>query len=201
MSAGRVIVFLKAPRPGLVKTRLAAELDEAAAAAIDVVLIHRTLAALARCEDVELRFTPDDAQAEIEHWRRPVWILNSQGPGDLGQRLERAFAEAFAAGAARVLAVGTDCPGLTPEDIAGAFAALAGNEVVLGPAEDGGYWLIGLRQPAPELFQDIPWSTGEVFATTEARARAAGKSVAVLRRQLDVDTLEDWRRWQKIQPL
>lgn len=201
MSAGRVIVFLKAPRPGLVKTRLAAALDEAAAAAIDVVLVNRTIAALARCEDVELRFSPDDAQAEIERWRRPVWSLTPQGPGDLGQRLARAFAEAFAAGASRVLAVGTDCPGLAPEDIADAFAALAGNEVVLGPAEDGGYWLIGLRQPAPALFEGIPWSTDQVFTATEAKARASGKSVAILRRQLDIDTLEDWRRWQKTQPL
>ena len=201
MSAGRVIVFLKAPRPGLVKTRLAAALDEAAAAAIDVVLVNRTIAALARCEDVELRFAPDDAQAEIERWRRPVWSLKPQGPGDLGQRLARAFAEAFAAGASRVLALGTDCPGLAPEDIADALAALAGNEVVLGPAEDGGYWLIGLRQPAPALFEGIPWSTDQVFTATEAKARASGKSVAILRRQLDIDTLEDWRRWQKTQPL
>lgn len=201
MSAGRVIVFLKSPRPGLVKTRLAAELDEAAAAAIGVVLVNRTTAALARWEQVELRFAPDDAQAEIERWRRSGWSMTPQGPGDLGGRLQRAFSEAFAAGGSPVLVVGTDCPGLTSEDIADAFAALAGSQVVLGPAEDGGYWLIGLRQPAPELFEGIPWSTDQVFTTTEARARASGRSVAVLRRQLDVDTLADWRRWQKIQPL
>lgn len=201
MSRHRVIVFVKPPRPGLVKTRLAAELDAAAAAAIATVLLNRTIATLHPFPDVELRMTPDDAGPEIERWRRSGWDLRPQGEGDLGARLDRAFAEAFAGGEDRVVAIGTDCPALTEEDLRDAFAALEIADVVLGPAEDGGYWLVGLRAPAAGLFENIPWSSDAVLAATLERARTAGLSVSQLRRLGDVDTLEDWRRWLRTHPL
>lgn len=191
----QVIVFLKAPRPGLVKTRIAASLDGEAAAGIYRVLLDRTLVALHGRRDVELRFTPDGADAEIQPYLRPGWTMRGQGEGDLGERMSRAASEAFKAGTRRVVFVGTDCPTLTGEDVVDAFDALGDADVVLGPAEDGGYWLIGLRQHAPVLFREIPWSTARVLAVTEARARAAGLSVGILKAMADIDTLEDWRRW------
>ena len=201
MSSERVIVFLKAPRPGLVKTRIAAALDEEAAAGIYRVLLDRTLRALYQRREVELRFTPDGADAEIQPYLRPGWTMQGQGEGDLGERMSRAVDESFAAGMKRVVIVGTDCPTLLVEDFLDAFDALNDADVVLGPAEDGGSWLIGLRKPAPTLFHGIPWSSQQVLALTEARARTAGLSVGVLRRMADIDTLEDWRRWLREGPL
>lgn len=195
-------MFLKSPRPGSVKTRLAAGLDAEAAAAIAVVLIDRTMAALSEFGGrVELRFTPDDAGDEIRRWGAKAWRAVPQGEGDLGQRLERAVAAAFAEGETRVLVVGTDCPGLSAEDLDEALRILEDRDVVLGPSEDGGYWLIGLRLPLPELFAGVAWSTDTVCETTRRRAVEGGRSVGLLRRQLDVDTLEDWRRWLREQPL
>ena len=119
-----------------------------------------------------------------------------QGGGDLGTRLTRTFAEHFAQGAERVVVIGADCPELTAADIAAALDALKVCDVVLGPALDGGYWLVGLRAPQPGLFREIAWSTTEVLAQTEAKARAAGLSVRRLRALSDVDTFDDWQRWR-----
>lgn len=199
-------MFLKAPRPGQVKTRLAADLDGEAAAGIYRMLVGLTLGRLEGFEDVELRYTPDDADAEAEvevaGWRRQAgWRLRPQGQGDLGDRLERALAEAFGEGAGRVVIVGTDCPWLEASDLEEAFEALGRSEVVIGPAEDGGYWLLGLDRARPELLRGIPWSTPGVYDMTLRRAREAGLRVAELRRLRDVDTLEDWRAWLRDHPL
>lgn len=198
---GRVIVFVKAPRPGFAKSRLAESLDPEAAAAIYQVLLHRTVATLAFRTDVELRFTPADAEAEIASLSRPGWRLADQGPGDLGERMAKAVRGADADGALPVLLLGTDCPGLEPGDIDDAFAQLKEQDVVMGPAEDGGYWLLGLRGGYPDLFTNIPWSTPEVGAITLERARSAGLRVGRLRTLRDVDTLGDWREWLRSAPL
>lgn len=191
----RLLVFLRAPRPGEVKRRLAASLDGEAAAAIYRVLVTRTLAAATGEAAVELWHTPDDAAEEVRYWARPGWRMRGQGEGDLGVRMQRAFGSAFGEGAQRVVLVGTDTPGLTTKDVEEAFDRLKDHEVVLGPAKDGGYWLIGLSSPRPEMFTEIPWSTGEVLRLTEERAAAGGLRVARLRALRDVDTLEDWRSW------
>ncbi len=206
MSHDRIIVLLKAPRPGLAKTRLAASLDAEAAAAIGVVLVERTVAVLRRLEvspavGVEIRFSPEDAEPEIARWVQPGWLCRHQGEGDLGRRLQRSFATAFEEGATRVLAIGTDCPGLQESDLLGSLDHLRHREVVLGPALDGGYWLIGLGAPADDLFTEMPWSTAAVFDTTLERALRAGRSAHVLRRLADIDTLADWRGWLRSAPL
>lgn len=201
MSPGRILIFLKAPRPGFVKTRLAAELDDEAAASICKVLLDRTVAALRGFDRVELRVAPDDALAEVARWRRAGWKVSPQGPGDLGERLARGFAEAFQVETSPVLAIGTDCPGLDREDLEEAFDLLQREDVVLGPAEDGGYWLIGMRAPNPGVFREIPWSSPEVFRATCERAKAQGLTLRAMRRLADVDTLSDWRHWLRNQPL
>lgn len=199
MSVGRIIVMAKAPRPGLAKSRLAAELDPPAAAAIAVVLMDRTVAALREFAGVEIRITPDDAQAEFERWRRPEWTVRPQGDGDLGVRLRRAMDDALGAGEPWVIVVGTDCPALTPADVREAIGVLSGVDVVLGPAEDGGYWLLGVRGGVAAavggLLEGIPWSTSGVYDETCRRVGVAGLRLHALRRLGDVDTLEDWRRW------
>lgn len=195
MSDERLILFLKAPRPGYVKTRLASALGAEAACAAYRRLVETLLPRLAGIDDVELRFSPDDACAEIAPWLQRGWTAAPQGPGELGARLARATREAFAAGAKRVAVIGSDCPRVTAEDIASAWGALARDDVVLGPAVDGGYWLVAMRRPEPRLFSDIAWSTGVVLEQTLAQARAAGLSVKLLRELPDVDTPEDWQRF------
>lgn len=195
MSAGRVIVFLKAPRPGFVKTRIAAQLDAEAAVAIYQVLVGMTLSRLIGRTDVELRYAPDDAALELGCWRRPGWNVRPQGEGDLGDRMSRATEDAFAEGVKSVVILGADCPEFGATDIDAAFDALGGHDVVLGPATDGGYWLVGLIRPLPALFRDVPWSSDRVFETTRQRALDSKLRVAELRRLRDIDTLEDWRTW------
>ncbi len=199
----RLLVFLKAPRHGTVKTRLAATIgpDNALAAYRELVAATlQPLVGLAPDIDVELRFAPDDARAELTPWLQPGWQARPQGAGDLGARLTRAFADAFADGCPHVTVIGSDCPYVTAADIRAALAALeqAGPELVLGPATDGGYWLLGLRAPHPEVFASIDWSTSQVRTQTLARAYSAGLRVIELRELSDVDTEAEWRVWRRL---
>jgi hypothetical protein len=188
----RSIVFVKAPRRGFVKTRIAAALGDDAALACYETLVRRVLGNLASLARVELRYTPDDAVGEVRAWRREGWTLASQGAGELGARLERAFGDHFAGGARRVVILGSDCPEADAADVRDAWRALCDHDLVLGPAVDGGYWLIGLTRPQPALFADIPWSTARVGRITLERARELGLRTARLRWLADVDTAQDW---------
>jgi len=192
MASNHLIIFVKAPRCGTVKTRLARAIGDEAACAAYRRMVEEVVDRLASLASVELRFTPDDAVTEIRQWRRDNWQLRPQGEGDLGQRLERAFAEAFAKGAQRVAVIGSDCPAITPADIELAWSVLGTSDAVLGPSQDGGYWLIGLREPRPTLFQSIDWSTDKVLNQTLRRARARNLKVELLRELSDVDTESDW---------
>ncbi len=153
------------------------------------------LASLAPLRAVELCFTPADAGAEVNPWLRKGWTACPQSEGDLGERLHAAFTEHFLSDAERVVIIGSDCPDVTAMDVEDAWLALEGHDVVLGPALDGGYWLIGLRALQPGLFTAMPWSTDAVFAETMRRARESDLRVAVLRELSDVDTPADWTRW------
>lgn len=195
MTNRRLCVFVKAPRAGFVKTRLAAGLGGAAALAAYRRLLDVTLDRVRELTEVELRFTPDDAAGELGPWLRPGWTAAPQGGGDLGERLLCALAEAHAQGVERVAIIGSDCPHVTAADIRLAWARLAEHDVVLGPARDGGYWLIALRAVRPELFRDIPWSSGQVFQQTIERAQETGLTVSLLRELRDVDTIADWEEF------
>jgi hypothetical protein len=195
MPADQLIIFLKAPHAGAVKTRLAQAIGADAACAAYRRLVEVLLNRLTAIDAVELRFAPDDALEEIKPWLRPGWRAAGQGAGDLGQRLTRAFAEAFATGARRVVVIGSDCPDVTPDDIHAAWASLGRHDLVFGPAADGGYWLIGLCRAEPRLFDGIAWSTDTVLQKTRDRARAAGLTVHLLRELHDVDSDADWRRF------
>jgi rSAM/selenodomain-associated transferase 1 len=119
--------------------------------------------------------------------------LAAQDGDDLGARMSAAFERAFAAGARRVALVGTDVPALSRAHVEEAFTALGAHDVVLGPAADGGYYLIALSRARPELFRDLPWGAGSVADLTQSRAAALGLTVARLAVCRDVDTMEDLR--------
>jgi rSAM/selenodomain-associated transferase 1 len=191
-------IFAKAPISGHVKTRLAATIGPAAAAALYRGLgrkVVATAAGAAAGDAAVVWYTPLGKRAAVEEWLDgiPGVRMEAQPPGDLGRRLRYAFARHFGEGARRVVIIGTDCPGITPRILAQAFAALRTADLVLGPATDGGYYLIGLRAPRPHLFRRMAWSTNQVFRATVERARALGCSCRVLRPLRDVDTVADAR--------
>jgi rSAM/selenodomain-associated transferase 2 len=124
-----------------------------------------------------------------------------QGPEDLGCRMARAFQDAFHAGVRYVVLVGTDCPEITPSLVSDAFDRLVDNDLVLGPATDGGYYLIGLRSETPTLFDAMPWGTEEVFRETMRRAEGLALATSVLKPLADVDQPEDIAVWHRVQSL
>ncbi len=193
-SAERLIVFGRYPEPGRTKTRLVTALGALGAADLqrrlteNTVRAARTLARRRRMR-VEFRFSGGSPR-QVRRWLGPNLEVAQQAAGDLGRRMESAVREALGAGAARVVLVGTDVPGLTPDHLREAFEALSGNDLVLGPSTDGGYWLVGMKRPAG-IFGDIPWGTGEVLERTLALARAQGATVHCLAPQSDLDTPAD----------
>jgi rSAM/selenodomain-associated transferase 1 len=199
-----LLVFLKEARPGAVKTRLAPALGAAAAAGLYRVLAEAAVRSTApRGGEYERRlyFTPAEARAEMEAWF-PGEILVPQEGADLGSRMARAFDEAFRGGASRVAIIGSDVPALSRETVQEAFSSLRDHDLVLGPARDGGYYLVALRGPQPGLFAGIAWSTPRVLAATLARAEQLGLLVGCLEELRDVDTLEDLKsEWPRLAPL
>ena len=194
----RTLVFAKTPMPGRVKTRLHAVLEPEDCAALHARLVRLTLDKLTRPQlyPVELWCAPDCGDAFFRDCRHDYELeLHAQAGDDLGQRMHTALCRSLETCDAAVL-VGTDCPSLTRTDIDTACRQLlAGTDVVLGPATDGGYYLVGLRQPHPELFTGISWGRGEVLAQTLARARQQVLQVYLLPRRDDLDTPADYRRF------
>ncbi len=188
----RLLVFAKAPRAGLVKTRLARTVGEGRATALyrrmGLAVVSNVAGAPAR---LTVCYDPADSLVEVREWLgHAVSEYWPQGDGDLGARLSRSVEQAFRS-VDRVVVIGADAPDVDAELIARAVAALASAHVVLGPTPDGGYYLIALREPRPELFMDIPWSTPRVLEVTVARARARGLCVGFLDPKSDIDTAQD----------
>ena len=190
------VLFVRAPELGRVKTRLAAELGTEAALRIyrEMGTVVAGAAAQAACT-VRIACTPDDGASLVRAWLGDIGDVVPQGGGDLGVRMAEAASDAFADGAERVVIVGSDCPAITTAGIEEAFARLDDADVVVGPAADGGYYLIGMTRPRAELFAGIPWSCADTCRATLAAAASAGCRVALLGELSDVDTADDWRRW------
>lgn len=190
-----VILFLKAPRPGFVKTRLAAEVGAPAATAIYRQLAQEQRRRIPAKWRAEVHFAPADAEPEMRVWLGGRGVFRPQVDGDLGARLSAGFAAAFQAGGAPVIAIGGDCPALDAACLEEARRTLREADVVLGPADDGGYYLIGLNRPTPELFAGIPWSTPQALEATVARAARAGLRVRLLGTKLDIDDAASWKKY------
>ena len=196
----RILIFAKAPEPGRVKTRLIPALSPRGAADLHARLLADTVARLASAgpAPVELWCAPDPACAPFpELANRLLLPLYAQRGADLGERMLDAAVDALTRSGAVVL-VGTDCPLLEKTYLAQALAALRGVDAVLGPAEDGGYFLLGLKQSAPELFFDIPWGTDRVAAITRDRMDALGWEWAELPPLWDLDRPDDLVRFEAL---
>ena len=191
MPEPQIIIFVKAPRPGFVKTRLAATIGNEAACDAYCQLTENVLANLAPLPHLEIRFTPDDAEKEIPQWLRDDWTAHPQGNGDLGDRMHQAFTEVNSP----AIIIGSDCPQVELSDFRTAAKALQTHDAVIGPATDGGYWLIGLNAPCPALFEGVEWGSDSVLQSTLVKAHEAGLSVEILRKLTDVDTGADWEKF------
>lgn len=189
-----VILMLKAPRVGTVKTRLGAQIGHEAATKIYRILVEHQVASTPPDWQTEVHFSPADASDEMQRWLGSKLIYFPQSDGDLGRRLARAVAGAFERGARSVIVVGGDCPALDEGCLRQTSEELGRVDVVVGPAVDGGYYLIALRRPVPGLFEDIPWSTENVLVTSLLRITEAGLQHALLEPKEDVDDLAGLRR-------
>ncbi len=184
-----VLLLAKEPRPGFTKTRLAAEVGAVRAAEISAGLLEDSLTLGASCaRTLYVSFAPATAAPAFE-WMAPAAHRFAQPEGDLGTRLRHAFATALEAGASRPILIGSDSPTLPASLLRTAHETLARHDLVLGPAEDGGYYLIGMNTLHPTLFDNIDWGNSSVLSQTLDRAHDAGLRVATLPYWYDIDTL------------
>jgi rSAM/selenodomain-associated transferase 1 len=191
----QLIVFSRYPEPGTTKTRLAKVLGDQGAAKMQKKLTEHTLLQVRQF----LHLNPlnviisyeGGSLVQIQEWLGPDFNYQEQRSGDLGQRMHGAFTAAFQQGHKRIVIIGTDCPGLQARHLVQAFACLHHKDLVLGPATDGGYYLIGLSRSEKALFEKVPWGTDTVLANTLAIAKQKNLSIALLEPLSDVDRPED----------
>jgi hypothetical protein len=191
----RVIVFAKAPRPGLAKTRLIPALGPQGAAALAQRMLEHTLdaAVAAGLGPVELCAAPDARDALLQDAAQAHGVaLTEQGEGDLGARMHRAFVRHLGSTATPgALLIGTDAPALDAARLRDAAQALQGHDAVFVPALDGGYALVGLKRPDARVFDGMSWSHDRVLADTRTRLAAAGLRWAELPPVADIDEPPD----------
>ena len=197
MNSELLMVFGKVPRPGTCKTRLAASVGEGVATALSEAFLRETLrvgALAGPARDLEFHFSPPEETARAAELASTPWRTVAQTPGDLGVRMSYAFERAFSDGFRRIVAIGADSPQLQPARLDLAFEQLERTRVVLGPAEDGGYYLIGMDGPHPRLFSEVAWSSSSVLEETLCRCLQEGIECHMLPASYDVDTLPDLER-------
>jgi rSAM/selenodomain-associated transferase 1 len=195
-----IAVMAKAPQPGFAKTRLIPTLGAKAAARLHRQLTLRTLAT-AQAADIGpiiLWCAPDIRHRFFRALQQRCHLdLRTQPEGDLGQRMAHVFAEN---GARPLLLIGTDCPALSPGHLQQAARTLRSSvDAVFITTEDGGYYLVGLKQPHPELFESIAWSSADVMEQTRSRLSNLGLRWQEVARLWDVDRAEDVTRWRALQ--
>ncbi len=185
-------VFAREPVAGRVKTRLAEGIGTAGAARVYAVLLEYTLAAVGQSEVESMVSLATDPSGP---WAAKLELsYEIQGRGDLGKRMSECFARRFSDGAKSAVIIGSDNARLRSDHIHSAFTALDRFPIVLGPADDGGYWLVGQRSPGVDLFSTVPWSSSETLDATRSRLRALAVEWHELETLPDIDTEEDLKR-------
>ena len=196
-----LLLFTKYPVPNFAKTRLIPSLGPQGAAEFSQQLTEHTLKTIHKFCSINTNVSTrvhyaapaGTSSASISSWITPSdrLAILPQSSGDLGARLYSAFSKSFNDGARAVVVIGSDAPGLTADILSSSFEALTANDIVIGPAADGGYYLLGMRTIHTSLFENIPWSTSDVFTTTLKAAASQSLTVAELPVLRDVDTPED----------
>ena len=200
----QLVVMARWPAPGRCKRRLSGGLGPARAARIQQVLTAHTLAVASQLQGVEVVVATDGVgpRAARRWLGAPAglrWV--GQGRGSLGVRMQRQINRAIREGARSVVLIGSDLPQLEHADLAAGFACLGaaagdGCDLVLGPADDGGYWLIGLHRSQPSLFSGIHWGSDRVMGCTVERAEGLGLDVGLLATRRDLDWPKDLLPWR-----
>lgn len=189
-----ILLFVKSPIEGQVKTRLAARLGHETARRLYESFVLDTLE-IVNALDIHVRicFLPADAENEFKQWLGTEYEYFPQAGRDLGQRMRNAFSEAFDDGLNEVVVIGSDIPDLPAEYLEQAFTALGDSDVVLGPSSDGGYYLIGFSRDSfiPEAFDNISWSTADVLEQTKEILNRQVRRTHMLPQWNDIDTAED----------
>ncbi|MBL7827790.1 MAG: TIGR04282 family arsenosugar biosynthesis glycosyltransferase [Saprospiraceae bacterium] len=186
-----LLLFIRNPELGKVKTRLARSLGDEAALRIYRLLLVRAREAALQTDAARWLFYSESIRYD-DDWPMDAFHKTVQTSGDLGEKMAAAFQQAFAAGATKAVIMGSDCPELTGELLNQAFELLNQSDFVIGPAHDGGYYLLGMNQFEPAVFQHIVWSTETVCVDTESIIFSLGKSVRRLPTLSDIDEAEDW---------
>jgi rSAM/selenodomain-associated transferase 1 len=196
VTGGKVLVFLKYPEPGKVKTRLAAAVGPERAAALYSEWVGVVLGRLQplRGHSAVLGLYDGGPADRFAEWAPLVDGWLPQPAGHLGERLEAGFAAAHAGGGP-VLAIGTDCLDLDDRRVGEAFDLLRSRDAVFGPATDGGYYLVGTARYLPGFFGGVRWSSPHTLADHLARCRERGRSVGLLPELADIDTWDDWQAY------
>ena len=197
MARDQILYFVKYPEPGKVKTRLAKSLGDEVAAKMYRELAETNLKVLSSLQpqvSIVITFDPPEADKKMRAWLGGEHAYRPQFGNGLTERLTHAFREAFAEGAGCVVAIGSDTLGLSIECARQAFDSLKKYDVALGPAKDGGYYLIGLSGPQPLLFEDIPWSTKEVLEATVKCIKTQGLTYYLTQELEDLDQIENLGR-------
>lgn len=193
-----VAVFARLPKLGTVKTRLAAVLGDDLALAVHRALLRETLDNVLNPESYALELWLAGDPEELDAGLRVLnVVLRQQSEGDLGERMLATITQLTESGC-RAIVIGCDCPLMSCAYLCRAKDALRDHDLVLGPSEDGGYTLIGMNRPIPELFVGMSWSVTSVFRETLRRAAQLDLRVAQLDTLWDVDTVADWRRWRAL---
>ncbi|MGJ4790096.1 glycosyltransferase [Leptospira koniambonensis] len=186
-------IFLKNPVPGKVKTRLAKDIGEEAALEVYQALVEKTRSA---CKDLDVpkvlwfdSYLPNPS--DLGSWGHSPLLIRKQEGKDLGEKMRNAFLYCFQNGSGPAILIGSDCPELDLLHLKEAFQIIDHKDVVLGPAKDGGYYLVGLKSDTPELFHGIEWSTETVFARSLEKLQWARKQVGLLPVLSDLDDVQD----------
>lgn len=190
LSTTALVIFVRNPISGQVKTRLAKDIGDERALAIYLQLLQHTLEITRGLSFRKFIYYADEV-SDYDLWSVPGYTKRKQNGNDLGERMLNSFKELFDQGFTRIIIIGSDCLQLKTETLEEAVALLESNNAVIGPASDGGYYLLGLTRFYPDLFTNKPWSTDKVFAKTIDDFINHGISYALLDELSDIDDVTD----------
>lgn len=197
MSRSAIIIFAKQPSAGKVKTRLAKSTGEQFAVSFYRLVTEQLMNELRNFSEFKkyLFFSPESHKNVMRNWFGNGFIYVKQKGTGLGLRMKDAFEIVLSEGNDRIIIVGTDVPDLSSDVILNAFSKLELFDVVIGPCTDGGYYLLGMKQSIPEIFENIKWSTDTVFKSTIKKLDQLNLSYLVLDEFQDIDTEDDLNNW------
>ncbi len=194
MSKNALIIFVRKPELGKVKTRLAKSLGDEKALEIYIDLLQHTHAISVNLECDKYLFYSDGIEYN-DIWESNIYNKNEQEGENLGDRMLLAFHKVFQLGYRSIVIIGSDCPGLSSEIINESFERLTNNDIVIGPSIDGGYYLLGMKKLIPELFKNKKWSTDFVLADTIKDTVSLKLQCSFLPELTDIDTEEDYQKF------